>query len=93
MKESTTKSGVGVTATLRLRYYINGKWKVKKCYCGKSTRRVSKKQKSKEVLQKYKDEMTKEAKTEALKACFKERLGFTEFKDVVSDELSRPIKV
>ena len=93
MKESVTKSGVEVTATLQMKYFMNGKWNVKRYYRGKSTRRVSKKQKSEEVLQKHKDEMTKEAKKAALKACFGERLGFTEFKDVVSDELNRPIKV
>jgi len=37
--------------------------------------------------------MKKEAKMAALKECFRERFGFTEFKDVVTDELNRPIKI
>ena len=68
------------------------KWKVN-CYHGKSTRQVTKKQKSEDVLQKHKAEMTKEAEKAALEEYFRERLGLTEFKDIVCDELGRPIKV
>ena len=71
---------------------INEKWKVKKSYHGKSTRRVTKKQKPEEVLQQNREEMTKEAERAALQKCFRERLGFTEFpNDIVIDELNRPI--
>ena len=91
MKELVTKSKVEVTATLQCKYYKNGDWKVKKSFHGKSTRRVTKKQKPEEILQKHKEEMTKEAETAALQKCFRERLGFTDFKDIVIDELSRPV--
>ena len=90
VKESVTKSKVGVTAILQTKYLTDYGWKVTKCYHGKSTRRVTKKQKS--VLQKHKAEMTKEAEKVALEQCFRERFGFTEFNDIICDELNRPIK-
>ena len=93
MTELVTKSRVELTATLRCEYFKNDEWKVKKCYRGKSTRRVTKKQKPEEVLQQNREEMTKEAERAALQKCFRERLGFTEFNDIVIDELNRPIKV
>ena len=93
MKELVTKSRVEVTATLQCKYNKNGDWKVKKSYHGKSTRRVTKEQKPEEVLQKHKEEMTKEAERAALRKCFRERLGFTEFNDIVVDELNRPMNV
>ena len=71
---------------------MKDEWKVKKCYHGRSTRRVTRKQKSEEELAKQREEMTREAKRAALEECFRDRLGFTEFKDIVSDELQRPIK-
>ena len=71
---------------------MNGEWNGK-CYNGKSTRRVTKEEKSEEILQKQREEMKKEAKNAAWKEYFRECLGFTEFKDVVSDEIYRPIKV
>ena len=89
------KSEGEVTATLMLRYVADNEgcgWKVAESYHGKSTRQVSKKEKSKEKDAR-RSEMVKEAKIAALKECFRERFGFTEFKDVVSDELNRPIKV
>ena len=92
-KESVTKCKVGVTVTLQTKYFTDDGWKVKKCYHGESTRRVTKKQKSQEVMRKHKAEMTKEAEKAALEEYFRERFGFTEFKDIVCDELSRPIKV
>ena len=93
MAETKTKSVVGITANLQCRYLMNDGWTVEKYYQGRSTRRVTKKQKSEEVLQKHRKKMTKEAKTVALEECFRERLGFTEFKDVICDELNRPMKV
>ena len=93
MKELVIKSRVELTATLRCEYFKNDEWKVKKCYHGKSTRRVTKKQKPEEVLDQNRDEMTKEAVRDALQKCFREGLGFTNFDDIVIDELNRPIKV
>ena len=82
-----SKSRVDVMVTLQCKYYKNDEWKVKKCYHGKSSRRVSKNQNPDEVLQQNK----KEAERAALEKCFRERLGFTEFNDFVVDELHRPI--
>ena len=74
-----------------MKFFMNDEWKVKKCYRGRSTRRVTKIQNSVEVLRKHKEKMTREAKTAALEECFRERLGFTEFKDMIFDELHRPM--
>ena len=92
MMETITKSVLEVTAILQMKFFMNGEWKVKKCYRGRSTRPVTKIQKSVEV-RKHREKMTKEAKKAALEECFRERLGFSEFKDIVCDELNRPIKV
>ena len=91
MKELVNKSRVEITATLQCKYHKNDEWKVKKCFHGKSTRRVTRKQKPEEVLQQNREEMTKEAERAALEKCFRERFGFTEFNDIVIDELNRPI--
>ena len=93
MKELVTKSRVELTATLRCEYFKNDEWKVKKCYHGKSTRRVTRTQKAEEVLQQNRDEMTKEAERDALEKCFRERFGFTELNDLVIDDLNRRINV
>ena len=93
MKELVRGTRVELTATLRCEYLENDEWKVKKCYHGKSTRRVTRKQKPEEVLEQNREEMTKEAERDALEKCFGERFGFTEFNDIVIDELNRPIKV
>ena len=93
MMEQVTKSGVEITATLQCKYKVNGKWKVEKCYHGKSSRRVTKKQKPEDVLRQNKEEMTKVAERAALQQCFREGLGFTKFKDIVIDELNRPMNV
>ena len=93
-KKLVTKSKVEVMATLQCKYYRNDEWKIRKCYHGKSSRRVNRKQNPDEVLRqisKNKEESTKEAETAALEKCFRERLGFTEFNDFVVDELHRPI--
>ena len=92
MKESVTVSAVEIIAVLQLKNKMNGEWKVRKCYEGKSSRRVTRKQKSEEILQKNKEEMTKEAKRAALEKFFRDRYGFTEFNDMVVDELGRPMK-
>ena len=93
MKELVTKSRVELIATLRCEYSENDEWKLTKCYQGKSTRRVTKKQTPEEVLRQNKEEMTKVAERAALQKCFREGLGFTNFDDQVIDELNRPIKV
>ena len=92
MKELVTRSAVEVTAVLQRKYYKNGEWKVMKCYEGKSSRRVTRKQKAEEVLEKNKEEMTKEAKRAALEEGFNDRYGLTEFNDMIVDELGRPMK-
>ena len=93
MKKQLTISRVELTANLRCEYFKNDEWKVKKCYHGKSTRRVTGKQKPEEVLKQNRDEMTKEAVRDAVQKCFREGLGFTNLDDLVIDELNRPIKV
>ena len=92
-KDLITKSKVEVTALLIFGYYTNDVWTVKKCYRGQSSRRVTKKQTPDEVLRQNKEEMTKEAQRAAFQKCFRERLGFTNFDDIIIDELNRPIKV
>ena len=92
MKESVTRSAVEITAVLQCKNYINGEWKVIKCYEGKSTRRVTRKQKSEEIIERNKEEMTKEAKRAALEEGFRDRYGLTEFNDMIVDELGRPMK-
>ena len=77
MKELVTVSAIEITAFVQCQYEINGEWKVNKCYEGKSVRRVTRKQKSEEVLQEHKEEMTKEAKKAALNEFFRDRLGLT----------------
>ena len=93
IEEQVTISRVELTATLRCKYCKNDEWKVKKSYHGKSTRRVTRKQKPEEILEQSRDEMTKEAERDALEKCFRERFGFTEFHDIVIDELDRPLNV
>ena len=92
MKESVTVSAVEITAVLQRKHKMNGEWNVKKCYEGKSSRRVTRKQKSEEILQQHKNEMKKEAKRAALEKFFSDRYGFTEFNDMIVDELGRPMK-
>ena len=53
---------------------------------------MTRNQKPEKILQKNKEEMTKEAKRAVLKEGFRHRHGITEFKDMVVDELSRPMK-
>ena len=72
---------------------MNDVWTLKKCYRGQSSRRVTKKQTPEEVLRQNKEEMTKVAERAALKKCFGEGLGFTNFKDIVIDEINRPMNV
>jgi len=88
-----TVSKVEITSCLQMKYFMDGEWNVKKCFYGKSARRVTKNQKSEDLLQKHKAKMKKEAEKAALEKCFRECLGFTEFKDIVCDELNRPITV
>ena len=92
MKESVTVSAIEITAALQLKHKMNGEWKVIKCIEGYSSRRVTRKQKSEEILQENKEEMTKEAKRAALEKFFSDRYGLTEFNDMVVDELGRPMK-
>ena len=92
MKESVTVSAVETTAVLQHKHKRNGEWKVIKCYEGKSSRRVTRNQKSEDVLQTNKEEMTKEAKRAALEEYFRDRFGLTEFNDMIVDELCRSMK-
>ena len=92
-KDLITKSKVEVTALLIFGYYTNDVWTVKKCYRGQSSRRVTKKQTPDEVLRQNKEEMTKEAQRAAFQKCFRERLGFTNFDDIIIDELNRPMNL
>ena len=95
-QEFATISQVGITVTLELKCKLHDydrTPKIIKCYHGKSTRPVTRKQKSENELIEQKIEMEEEAKKAALMACFKEQLGFTEFNDLVFDELHRPLKV
>ena len=94
--ESATISAVEITAILELKCKLNdynGACRLIKCYYGKSTRPISWSQKSENELIQQNIEMEEEAKKAALMACFKEQLGFTEFNDLVFDELHRPLKV
>ena len=93
MKKLYINNRVALTATLQCEYYKDDEWKVKKRYHGKSTRRVTRKQKPEEVLQQNREEMEQEAERAALEKCFRERFGFTEFNDIVIDELNRPINI
>ena len=101
LRASATISIIEIEATLELKSlgyreddnYEERTWKIEGCYHGKSTRRVSTKQNPEEELTKQREKMTEEAKRAALIECFRERLGFTEFNDMVFDELNRPIHV
>ena len=90
--ESATISEMEIRVTLELKDYEE----VLKCYHGKSTRPMSmvmaRKQKYPNLLIHLKNEMEKEAKNAALMECFRDHLGFTEFKDLSFDELHRPLK-
>ena len=93
--ESETISEIEISSTLELKRhefdYERGEMarKIIKCYHGKSTRRVTRKSEDELIHQKI--EMEEEAKKAALMECFKECFGFTEFKDLVFDELRRPM--
>ena len=95
--ESETISEMEITATLELKRHEynyekrNFVWRIVKCYHGKTTRPLTRKLTSDELIG-QKIEMEKEAKKAALMECFKERFGFTEFNDLVYDELDRPLK-
>ena len=92
MKESVTVSAIEITAVLQRKRKRNGEWKIFKCYEGKSSRRVTRNQKSEEILQKNKEEMMKEAKRAAFEHFFSDRYGVTQFNDMIVDELGRPMK-
>ena len=90
------KTKVKVTVTLQCLYFMNGEWKVKKRYQGNGTwpiRMGHTPEEARRTLQKQKEEMLKEAEEDALKKCFRGCFGFTDFKDIVIDELNRPIDV
>ena len=100
LRKSITISTIEITATLELKwlswdedYRHEDTWEVEKCYYGKSTCRVPANQNPEEELEKRREKMTEEAKNAALVECFKERLGFTKFNDMVFDELHRPLNV
>ena len=91
---SETDTTTEVTATLELNYYkwdvqgwdVQG-WRVFKRYHGKSIRPLKKTRRKKDSNNE-KEEMKKEAKKAALMECYKEYFGFTEFNDILVDELT-----
>ena len=99
LRKSITISTIEITATLELKwlswddYRDDDTWEVEKCYYGKSTYRVPAKQNPEEELTKQRAKMTDEAQKAAIIDCFRERLGFSEFGDIVFDELHRPLNV
>ena len=88
-KESKTCDTIVMEVTLRFNIYNRTKRtkSTVKSYYGKSTRSLKKKK----IQQNDKDEMMIEAQKAALIECFKDRFGFTEFKDISIDELHRPL--
>lgn len=86
--ESATISEIEITVTLEVKGYN----RILKCYHGKSTRPVTRKQNVPNYLAYQKIEMENEAKNAALMECFRDHLGFTEFNDLAFDELHRPLK-
>ena len=97
--ESSTITEIGITVTLELKSYYRynyeergSEWRVVKSYHGKSTRPVTRAHKYPNYVMFQKDEMEKEAKNAALRECFKDHLGISEFKDLAFDELHRPLK-
>ena len=98
--ESETISETEITAILELkrREYdykkLNFVWRIVKCYHGKTTRPLTRQQtQSADELIGQKIEMEEEAKKAALMECFRDHFGFTEFNDLVYDELHRPLKL
>ena len=100
-----TSSEMEITVTLELKCYDGWRnrfssrkrgerratWTTVKSYHGKSTRRVTRK--TEEELIRQKIEMEREAKGAALMECFKDGMRFTEFNDLVYDELQRPLNL
>ena len=96
--ESETISEIEISSTLELKRhefdYERGEMarKIIKCYHGKSTRPVTGRQTSDELIR-QKIEMEAEAKKDALMKCYRERFGITECNDLVFDEHHRPLKL
>ena len=101
--ETVTNIAREITVTLELKVLElicydgwkkrNNTWRTLKTYHGKSTRLVTRKQKSENELFRQKVEMKEEAKKAALMECFKDGMRFTEFNDLVYDELHRPLNL
>ena len=98
--ESETISEMEITANLehKRHEYDFEKHKfvcrIVKCYHGKTTRPLTRQQtQSADELIGQKIEMEEEAKKAALMECFRDHFGFTEFNDLVYDELHRPLKL
>ena len=95
--ESETDTTTEVTATLELKYckWDERGWRPSfKRYHGKSVRPLKKKTRRKKdsnLTLNVKEEMEKEAQKAALMECYKEYFGFTEFNDILVDELGRPV--
>ena len=103
--KSATASEMEITVTLELESYDGWRnrfsshrrgerrasWTIIKSYHGKSTRRVTRNSENELIRQKI--EMEEEAKKIALMECFKDGMRFTEFNDLVYDELHRPINL
>ena len=62
-------------------------WRIAETFHGTSTRPLKKTRRPKNES----EEMTKEAKKAALMKCFRDRLGITEFNDILVDEFQRPV--
>ena len=96
--ESETISEMEITATLEVKRhefdYERGEMacKIIKYYHGKSTRPVTGRQTSDELIS-QKIEMEEEAKKDGLMKCYREHFGITECNDLVFDELHRPLKL
>ena len=91
--EAETDTENVVNASLRLTDLDDNSlnWKTFKIYHGKSTRPLKKTRRPRS--QEEKNEMKKEAKKAAMMEIFKDRFGFTEFKDLYVDELYRSIDI
>ena len=96
LRPSATISTIEIEATLELKY-VSFPSNIRTCmtykWNGKSIYKVPTNKNPEEELTKQREKMTEEAKKAAFVECFKERLGFTKFNDMVFDELHRPLNV
>ena len=90
--ESKTDTTTEVAATMLLIYTKRRErgWHCFKRFHGISIRPLKKTQ-SKKDSKNEKEEMEKEAKKAALMECYKDYFGFTEFNNILVDEIGRPL--